>query len=114
MFPLSRDENSICNVVWDTSQFSWTNDGLSDWVVYEEEWHESLNTAYRLMPETVRGWMNRPEDPTNGGLAFHAAYISPPTWTRQLNRSNVIGQHIFYHIPNQLYRSLGGDPDELN
>ena len=82
--------DTVCSVVWDEDQFSWTNDGRSDRIRDNRAYSVALNIA-----ETV--YHDEEDDPTEGSLFYHATYISPPFWTRHMEVSAEIGIHVFYN-----------------
>ena len=82
--------DTVCSVVWDEDQFSWTNDGRSDRIRDNRAYSVALNIA-----ETV--YHDEEDDPTEGSLFYHATYISPPRWTRHMEVSTKIGIHVFYN-----------------
>jgi len=85
----SRWPNSICGVVWQDRQFSWTQDGKSDRPHEIQAWHKSLGIAYSII-------FNRNiNDFTNGAVNYHADYVNPK-WNVSLTKLSVIGSHIFY------------------
>jgi spore germination cell wall hydrolase CwlJ-like protein len=80
--------SSICKVVWQSGQFSWTkNKGSID--TNDQSWLESLDVAMLVLDNDI-------EDPTNGALYFHATYIDRPYWTKGLRVTLEHGDHIFY------------------
>lgn len=86
--------DTICGVVWQRKQFSWTHDGKGDHIppvrVQDGTWERTVRLALRaLSPYT--------DDPTNGALFYHAQYVSPP-WTQDIGMRAVltIGDHTFY------------------
>lgn len=92
---LNRVEHSyfpdtVCDVVWQPHQFSWTGDGRSDETHDRARYEVAVNIA-----ETV--YVEVEDDPTDGALFYHATYISPPSWTRQMEEVTNIGVHVFYH-----------------
>lgn len=80
--------DTVCEVVWQPHQFSWTGDGYSDAVEDQSAYSVALNIA---------DWVLRGEedDPTNGSLFYHANWVNP-SWTSSLDRDTQIGIHIFY------------------
>lgn len=82
--------DSICGVVWEDNQFSWTNDGRSDAANNQQSWIESLDVAHLVLQNEV-------DDPTNGALFYHATYINRPSWTETLDIALEHGIHVFYH-----------------
>lgn len=85
---------TICEVVWQRKQFSWTHDGKRDEIppvrVHDGTWERTVRVVLRaLSPYT--------DDPTNGALFYHAGYVEPP-WTQDIGMTAVltIGDHTFY------------------
>ena len=82
--------DSICDVVWDQDQFSWTHDGKSDYPFERDKWLEARRMALYVMENYINGF-----DPTEGAIMFHANYIKP-WWARHYERTVRIDNHIFY------------------
>ena len=82
--------DSICEVVWQTDQFSWTNDGKSDKPKDAEAWDTATKIAEEVLSEY--GYST---DPTEGSTYFHASY-SKPGWRHEFERIVLIDQHVFY------------------
>ena len=85
--------STICVVVWQDSQFSWTRDGKSDVPKNQEAWERAkklANLVYQRYYNT-RDY----EDPTDGAIMFHATYVKP-YWRKSFERTIKIGDHIFY------------------
>jgi len=78
--------NTICDVVHQPHQFSWTK---SKKKIIETE---SFKTAKRVA-EFVLAYS---EDITSGSLYFHNTSIKSPKWTKSLQIAGIIGNHIFY------------------
>lgn len=83
-----RFPNTICGVVNDRCQFSYTCDGHPE--VYREKGQKAI--ADRLARELLT---NRGADITNGALYFHAARLKPG-WFASLSRRGKYGGNIFY------------------
>lgn len=80
--------DTICEVVWEDYQFSWTHDGRSD----------RMRDEYAAqVAEVIAQWVydGREVDPTNGALFYHTHQVNP-SWTRSLEEETRIGVHIFY------------------
>jgi spore germination cell wall hydrolase CwlJ-like protein len=84
--------NTICEVVWQDRQFSWTHDGKSD----TPQDQDALEKAELMAREVLQNYFDRP-DPTEGSLYFHADFVSP-RWRREFNRVVQIDTHIFYNL----------------
>ena len=89
--------NDVCAVVrqGDTEryrcQFSYYCDGMPEHVGDPQIYREIRSMAWRMLTAP-------PPALTNGALHFHAVNVSP-SWSRQLQRTAVIGQHVFYRMP---------------
>ena len=81
---------TICDVVWEKDQFSWTNDGKSDKPKDKVAWIEAMNIA-----ESVMLNYNKYEDPTDGSIMFHSTKVDPK-WNQDYSRTSRIDNHIFY------------------
>ena len=86
----SKYPMSICDVVWEKGQFSWTHDGKSDRPKDKEAWNKAKYVAYQVL----RNREVQP-DPTEGAIMFHAVYVEP-YWIENYERVVRIDDHIFY------------------
>ena len=104
-----KDDNqfpsSVCGVVYQAKmranwrneivpirnkcQFSWYCDGKSDVPTDSLTWTESLWLANRILD-------NYYPDITEGALWYHADMVTP-YWSKQLNRTVTIDNHLFYN-----------------
>ena len=82
---------TICAVVWEDGQFSWTNDGLKDSPPESEAWDD----AKRVAAEVTANW-NPAHDPTEGSVMFHASGVKPG-WSKNFSKVVRIDGHIFYN-----------------
>jgi spore germination cell wall hydrolase CwlJ-like protein len=94
--------NTICGVVTQTRyypsgnidlhscQFSWYCDGKKDEPV--ETWGFSYDESYKL---AVMFLQERPTDVTEGSTHYHSVKVEP-YWSRVLNKTTQIEEHIFY------------------
>jgi spore germination cell wall hydrolase CwlJ-like protein len=82
--------NSICDVVWQDSQFSWTHDGKSD----TPRDADALALAEEMAAAVLESYHTR-LDPTDGATYFHSSSVRP-AWRRSFERVVQIDQHIFY------------------
>jgi N-acetylmuramoyl-L-alanine amidase len=79
--------DTICKVVYQPKQFSWTN---SVAVIKD-------TAAYKQAVSVAEFVLSTPQhDFTNGSLFFHTIQIKRPTWTKSLEESLVINNHVFY------------------
>lgn len=90
-----RYPNSICRVVWQDRQFSWTHDGLPDRpsrnVVEQRAWEDAGLIADVVLLDWARGRVSPVERATH----YHADYVSP-YWARSYTQVAVVDNHIFY------------------
>ncbi|MCB9025745.1 MAG: cell wall hydrolase [Bdellovibrionaceae bacterium] len=88
--------NSICRVVWQKKQFSWTNDGKPDLTGNTDSWKQSKKVATKFLKPTGRPF-GIYEDPTQCALFYHADYVSP-SWRKgkYMKKTTKIENHIFY------------------
>ena len=95
-----RFPDSACEVVYQAEyhsgtlvrhrcQFSWFCDGKSDIPTDSLTWTESLWLADRILD-------NLYPDFTEGALWYHADSVTP-YWSKQLNRTVTIDNHLFYN-----------------
>lgn len=91
----ARYPDTICEVVWQPRQFSWTHDGLSDVpggnVIEDAAWEEAQQVAIDVLAADFENM----QDPTRGATHYHADYVNP-YWTDSYDKVASIGEHIFY------------------
>lgn len=81
--------NTVCEVVWQSKQFSWTHDGKSDKPLAGKQYDDIYNLAEKV-------YTGKLPDITEGSTFYHADYVSP-AWAKKMDRKVVkIGRHIFY------------------
>jgi spore germination cell wall hydrolase CwlJ-like protein len=83
-----EDNKTLCEVVWEDSQFSWTNDGKSDKPKDLEAYAQSVILANQALtdPASLLG---------SGANHYHEASILPK-WAKHMTRLGQYGNHIFY------------------
>jgi len=86
--------NTICEVVWQKNQFSWTHDGLSDdptklGYLDREAWKEIKMTAQIILSDPDQYL------PKTGATHYHADYVWP-YWTDDMEYLGKVGTHLFY------------------
>ena len=92
-----RFPNSVCGVVWQKRQFSWTHDGKSDRPREQRAWQRAqmiarfIFTKYLALPEKVRRTMDR----TNGALHYYAPKLADPYWAKAKDITFAVGGHVF-------------------
>jgi spore germination cell wall hydrolase CwlJ-like protein len=80
--------NSVCDVVWERRQFSWTHDGKSDSPRNVSAWVEANQIASLVLSPGF-------PDLVDGATHYHAHYVSP-SWASALESVATIGTHKFY------------------
>jgi len=84
----NRWPDTICGVVYQDKQFSWTHT-IEDHTPKEEAaWKQAQIIARDVMIGNV-------EDPTVGATHYHASWVNP-AWAKELKLAKVIGVHLFY------------------
>ena len=83
-----RFPSTVCAVVWQRRQFSWTHDGRPDNPYELEPWHEALWVA------TLTYKFGHPSN-VGGATNYHAVYTQP-VWASSLQKVARVGRHIFY------------------
>ena len=92
--------NTVCKVVWQRRQFSWTHDGKSDRPRDKKAWRQAKDLAelvyskYLHFQEKTNGaW-----DITQGALHYYSTSISQPYWAKEKVASVSIGRHMFVNM----------------
>lgn len=80
--------NTICKVVYQYRQFSWTQDKISDKPKYKKLYEKIKLLSVDIMKGKYK-------DPTFNAMYFHTKQISP-RWMNKVKRTAIIGNHIFY------------------
>lgn len=89
---------TVCEVVYDPWQFTWTTKpSLRNRVPSGEQWEEIL-----MLSATLLYRQDLFDDITNGATFFHATYVRPK-WSH-LEHTFKVGRHIFYK-PKQLKKT---------
>jgi len=84
---------AVCDVVWQPKQFSWTHDGLSDHVRFDNVIDRRVwKHLVQLSMVTLAG---EAADPTGGATHYHAAYVSP-YWAGHMDLVVRIDDHLYY------------------
>lgn len=91
----SRYPDTVCDVVWQKKQFSWTHDGKSDQpgttVLEQRAWLKAGVVAETALQD----WANQRTSPIGNATMYHADYVSP-YWRSNYSRVTTIDNHIFY------------------
>lgn len=88
----SRYPDTVCGVVWEHKQFSWTHDGLTDDPEAHTGHQDKLAwvTSQRVAEEALQGNLL--------GITsthYHAEYTLP-FWADVYTKDGVVGTHVFY------------------
>lgn len=92
-----RYPDSVCEVVWQHRQFSWTHDKYSDIPSNGRAWAKALRIAnfvysnYFRFREITKG----ATDMTKGALFYFAPKKVSPYWIRSMVTTAAIGSHVF-------------------
>lgn len=100
----AKDPERVCDTVLAKDQFSWTK-GL---VAYErgrpvlkKKGYPQDDHAWWLANRIASYTLNyRPADITWGATHYHATYVSPK-WSSKLDRTKVVGRHVFYRVKDK-------------
>ena len=88
----SRYPDTVCDVVWEPKQFSWTHDGLTDDPEAHTGHQDKLAwvTSQQVAEEALRGDLM--------GITsthYHAEYVLP-FWADTYSKDGKVGNHVFY------------------
>lgn len=91
----SRYPDTICDVVWQKSQFSWTRDGKSDApgdnIIEQKAWAH----AGEVMESVLFKYYQDKNGIVGDAVMFHADYVDP-FWKSSYVEVATIDDHIFY------------------
>lgn len=89
-----RYPNSICKVVYQKSQFSWTHLIKNKTPRDKESWQESLDLARLLIKRTF--------DRSKGSMYYYnpKKVTKTPNWAKKFKRVMIVGDHHFYKKPS--------------
>ena len=82
--------DTICGVVWQPNQFSWTEDGRSDRMTDLD----AIGKAVDIAMAASRG---KVKDPTGGSLHYYAHRKVKPDWAKGAFRF-ILGEHTFVKL----------------
>ena len=83
----SKYPNSICSVVYQKSQFSWTR--------RKEQSSISEPSAYQKAKRIAREALYRKKDTSKGATYFYAHRVAKPSWAYHKTKTVVHGGHTF-------------------
>ena len=87
--------DTICEVVWQPKQFSWTHDGKSDKPHNPEAWANAKWVATTILDYSMGIQIVGPE-----ALYYHATYVNP-YWSQGFTEVAQVGAHVFYKVPSK-------------
>jgi spore germination cell wall hydrolase CwlJ-like protein len=92
--------NTVCGVVWQRRQFSWTHDGKSDRPVERKAWQQAKKLAQLVYSKylSFQEQNNGAWDLTQGALHYYASSIAKPYWAKNQVASLSIGRHTFVNM----------------
>lgn len=91
----TRFPDTVCEVVYDSYQFSWTHDEIADEPNLKKY---ADKKAWEYIQWFSEGFLENFEfivDPTEGSLYYHSLKVKP-YWSKHFNQVATIGEHIFY------------------
>lgn len=83
-----KHPNTICKVVYQRNQFSWTHIHKHDRISEPLAWQVAKVVATAAIEGLV-------PDLTHGATYYHADYVRP-SWRKKFQKTIKIGKHIFY------------------
>jgi spore germination cell wall hydrolase CwlJ-like protein len=89
--------NSVCGVVWQKRQFSWTHDGKSDRPTDRRAWklaNKIARFAYQRYAK-LSARLRKALDITRGALHYYAPNLAAPYWAKVHAVTREIGGHVF-------------------
>lgn len=89
-----RWPNTVCDVVYQSHQFSWTIGGNTGNVHAPGE-AEVWQTAGQVARATWISWVTDAHDPSGGATHFHTRWITP-SWSHHLQVTRQEQDHVFY------------------
>ena len=92
-----RWPNTICDVVFQDKQFSFTHDGASDHI--HKYTDNPIDWRAALMARTVALEVFGRGDTSITSTHYHNLSVSP-SWTKEYLKDGRIGDHIFYTAPD--------------
>lgn len=92
--------NSVCGVVYQRSQFSWTIDKYSDTPRKGKIWDDSVEVAKTILARAE-------PDPTGQASHYYNPSAANPAWARKFKRTAIIGRHHFHQMPGFVKSTRG-------
>jgi spore germination cell wall hydrolase CwlJ-like protein len=82
--------DTVCGVVWQLGQFSWTEDGSSDRMT-------DLDAIGKAVDIALAASRGKSKDPTGGALNYYAHHKVRPNWAKAGYRF-ILGEHTFVRM----------------
>jgi spore germination cell wall hydrolase CwlJ-like protein len=82
--------DSVCSVVWQKGQFSWTEDGRSDQMT-------DLDAIGKAVDIALAASRGKIKDPTGGALHYFAHRKARPNWAKR-GWGFILGDHTFVRL----------------
>lgn len=79
--------DTVCGVIWEARQFSWTHDGMSDVPREKNAWLIAQRIAYLVYTENM-------DDFTSGATHYYAHALVKPRWAYGMHKQ-IIGKHTY-------------------
>ena len=92
--------NTVCKVVWQRRQFSWTHDGKSDRPRELQAWQQAKELARFVYTKyfEFQKISNRAWDITRGALNYYSPDLVNPYWAKNTKAKTQIGKHVFLSL----------------
>ncbi|MDH5229562.1 MAG: cell wall hydrolase [Gammaproteobacteria bacterium] len=89
--------NTVCKVVWQRRQFSWTHDGRSDRPNDKKSWEQARKIANFVYNKytSLKSMSAGAIDITKGALHYYAPKHADPYWADYKEITREIGGHVF-------------------
>jgi len=91
----NRYPDTICDVVWQHKQFSWTHDGKADTPSNNELEQRAWEDAGLVAEVTLLDWARDARSPVEEATHYHADYVNP-YWAASYAEVTRVDNHIFY------------------
>lgn len=90
-----RYPNTLCGVVWQHKQFSWTHDGKSDTPGTNALEQRAWEDAGLVAEVVLLDWARNQQSPVQDATHYHADYVNP-YWVSSYAEVTRVDNHIFY------------------
>lgn len=92
-----RFPETVCGVVWQKRQFSWTHDGKSDRPTDKKAWRlaNAIAKFVYFKYDKFRNLSNGALDLTKGATHYYAPKLADPYWANHQQVTRQIGGHVF-------------------